>query len=185
MDKKNQANKNASAKDNKTKNTTANTTTAVAPQLIQNNPFLRAVQGGTSGAVWGLVLGLPKWFKSKKIVPPREVLTDIGVNAGISATSEFVESSIERIRGRTDDLWAPFIGTAFPYVAIESGRFAMTLKRKEKVDWKERTKALLKEMSFPVCSTLLIRSILLGLDKQLQQQQQQLLPPPALNKANK
>lgn len=135
------------------------------PQLPTNSPILRAIQGGTSGAVLGLFLALPTWVKSKRVVPPRDVFAEVGVNAAISASSEFVESSVERIRGRTDDLWAPFIGTTFPYVAIEAGKVAVALKKKEKIDWKERSKNFVKQISFPVCSTLLIRSILLKADK--------------------
>lgn len=143
------------------------------PQLPTNSPILRAVQGGTSGAVLGLFLSLPMWIRSKRVVPSKAVLTEIGANAAMSASSEFVESSIERIRGRTDDLWAPFIGTAFPYVAIETGKVAAALKKKEKVDWKERGKRLVKQMAFPVGSTILIRSILLNAEKKT---------VPALNK---
>lgn len=143
------------------------------PQLPTNSPILRAVQGGTSGAVLGLFLSLPMWVRSKRVVPSKDVLTEIGANAAMSASSEFVESSIERIRGRTDDLWAPFIGTAFPYVAIETGKVAVALKKKEKIDWKERTKRLARQMAFPVGSTILIRSILLNAERK---------SAPALNK---
>ena len=94
----------------------------------------RAVQAGVGGCAIGLIFSLPTWIRARTWRPPRSVIREVFEFGALSAASEVVEASVERLRGRRkDDLVAPIVAIVVPRV-VSVTLFALLSNKRYKDD---------------------------------------------------
>ena len=77
----------------------------------------RAVQAAVGGCAIGAIFSLPTWIRARTWRPPRSVIREVLEFGALSSASEVVEATVERVRGRKEDLVAPIVGIVVPRVA--------------------------------------------------------------------
>lgn len=129
-----------------------------SPRIIFS-PVQRAIQGAVGSLVFGLVMAIPDWYRSRRVVPPKPVIRGVAQFAAESAASAFIESSVEIYRGKTGNAVAPIIGLVTPRLVAVSVSSLIAFKKGEKIDWKAKAKQTAAALAMPIAQELLFRRL--------------------------